>query len=259
MHRDVIGWSGLAVSLVFVVVAVALTGRQRLGLSRPIVVSVVRSLAQMAVVGVALVPVVRPQTPLVWSWAWVVAIVGFASVTTARRAPAVDGLLWVALSANAAVAVTGLSILFGFGAFRLSGRTLVPIAGIIVGNSMKAAVVGATRMTDSVADHRDEIEAGVALGMTARKASSRLVRSTLRTAISPQVENTAALGIVVLPGTMTGLILAGADPLDAVRTQLALMYVILAGVVIAASTTVLGTLRRLTTADDRLVEVARSV
>ena len=259
MQGDVIGWSGLAVSLLFVALAVALTGRQHLGLGRPIVVSVGRSLVQMAVVGAALVPIVRPETPLAWSWAWVVGIVGFASITTAARAPAVDGLIWVALGANAAVAATGLSIMFGLGVFELSGRTLVPIAGIIIGNSMKAAVVGATRMTEAVADHRSEIEAGVALGMTARQASSRLVRSTLRVAISPQVENTAALGIVVLPGAMTGLILAGADPLDAVRTQLALMYVILAGVVIAATTTGLGTLARLSTSDDRLVDVARSV
>ncbi|CAB4748829.1 unannotated protein [freshwater metagenome] len=57
---------------------------------------------------------------------------------------------------------------------------------------------------------------------------------------------------------MTGLILAGVEPFAAVRTQLALMYVILAGVVIAASITGLGTLARLTTSDNRLIKVARS-
>ena len=62
----------------------------------------------------------------------------------------------------------------------------------------------------------------------------------------------------MLPGTMTGLILAGVEPFAAVRTQLALMYVILAGVVIAASITGLGTLARLTTSDNRLVRVSRS-
>ena len=217
----------------------------------------VRSLAQMAVVGTALVPIVDPDTPLAWSWAWVLAIVGFAAVTTARRAPAVPGLVWVALAANGLVAVTGLSIIFGLGIFELNGRTLVPVAGMVVGNSMKAAVVGAARMAESVADHRSEIEAGLALGMTTRAASNRLVRSSLHTAISPQVEQTAALGIVFLPGAMTGLILAGVDPLEAVRTQLALMYVILAGVVIAATTTGLGTLARLTTRDARVVPLDR--
>ncbi|MBA3280767.1 MAG: ABC transporter permease [Acidimicrobiia bacterium] len=257
MERDVIGWSGLAASLTFVLLAVALTGRHRLGLSRGIGVAVGRSLVQMAVVGTALVPIVDPDTPLLWSWAWVLAIVGFAAVTTARRAPAVPGLVWVALAANALVGATGLSVIFGLGILELSGRTLVPVAGMIIGNSMKAAVVGAARMAESVADHRPEIEAGLALGMTTRAASKRLVRSSLRTAISPQVEQTAALGIVFLPGAMTGLILAGAEPLEAVRTQLALMYVILAGVVMAATTTGLGTLARLTTPDARVLPLDR--
>lgn len=80
----------------------------------------------------------------------------------------------------------------------------------------------------------------------------------LRTAITPQIENTRALGIVFLPGAMTGLILAGVDPLDAVLVQLALMYLILGAVVVTATLTVLGARRRLFTADHRLVPLARA-
>lgn len=255
---DVVGWAGLVVSLVFVLAAVGLTWQQGLRLGRPIVVAVVRSLAQMAVVGAALVPIVDPDTPLAWSWAWVVAITVFSALTVARRAPDVPGLFTVALLAMGLVAGMGLAVMFGLGVFALEGRTLVPVAGMIVGNSMKAAVVGATRVSEAVADARPEIEAGLALGMTPRRASLRYVRSALRTAISPQVEQTAALGIVFLPGAMTGLILAGVAPLEAVRTQLVLMYVILAGVVVAALTTGLGTLARLTTPDQTVVALART-
>lgn len=256
---EVVGGLGLVVSIGFVLAAVALTAQQRLRLGRPIVVALVRSLVQMAIVGVALVPIVDPDTPLVWSWAWVLAITVFSAVTVARRAPAVPGLLGVALLGMGLVAGTGLAMLFGLGVFALEGRTLVPVAGMIVGNSMKAAVVGASRVAEAVADNRPEIEAGLALGMTPRRASLRFVRSALRTAISPQVEQTAALGIVFLPGAMTGLILAGVEPLEAVRTQLALMYVILAEVVVAALTTGLGTLHRLTTDDQTLKPVPRRV
>ncbi|MGI8936925.1 MAG: ABC transporter permease [Iamia sp.] len=255
--NEVVGWGALGASLVFVLVAVAITGRQHLGLGRPIVVALVRSLAQMAVVGLALVPIVDPDTPLAWSWLWVVGIVGFASVTIARRAPDVPGLLWIALASMALVAVTGVGTIYGLGIFPLEGRTLVPVAGMVVGNSMKAAVVGAARVSEALADQRAEVEAGLALGMTPRRASQRVVRSALRTAISPQVEQTAGLGVVFLPGAMTGLILAGASPADAVRTQLALMYVILAGVVIAATVTGLGTLARLTTSDQIILRLER--
>jgi putative ABC transport system permease protein len=118
-------------------------------------------------------------------------------------------------------------------------------------------VVAATRVVEFTADQRAEIEAGLALGMSVRQAAARLMRSALRTAISPQVEQTAALGIVFLPGAMTGLILAGMDPLEAVATQLALMYVILAGVVIAAVVTGFGTLRALTTDRQTVMQLAR--
>lgn len=257
MAGEVVGWLGLAVSVAFVLAAVGLTRQQHLDLGRPILVALGRSLAQMAVVGVALVPIVRPSTPLVWSWLWVVGITVFSAFTVSRRAPAVPGLFGIALAAMGLVAATGLAMTFGLGVFALEGRTLVPVAGMIVGNSMKAAVVGASRVAEAVADGRAEVEAGLALGMAPRQASRRLVRSALRTAISPQVEQTAALGIVFLPGAMTGLILAGVDPLEAVRTQLALMYVILAEVVVAAMTAGLGTLRRLTTPAQTIVALDR--
>ena len=73
------------------------------------------------------------------------------------------------------------------------------------------------------------------------------MRRALRLAISPQIENTKALGIVFLPGAMTGLILAGVDPLDAVLVQLALMWIILGAVVVTTATTALAGTRRLFT------------
>ena len=258
MTEQVVGWSSLVVSLVFVLIAVAVTAGEHLGLTRPILVALVRSLGQMMIVGFALVPIVNPATPMIWSWIWVVVIVFFAAATTARRTRHIPGIFGIALLALTTVGFVGLAIVFGLGVLELQGRTLVPVAGMVIGNSMNAAVVAANRISDSVSNQRREIEAGLALGMTVKLASRRFIRSSLRTAISPQVEQTAALGIIVLPGTMTGLILAGVDPFAAVRTQLALMYVILAGVVISASITGIGTLARLTTSDNRLVMVARS-
>ena len=77
--------------------------------------------------------------------------------------------------------------------------------------------------------------------------------------IAPQIEKRKALGIVFLPGAMTGLILAGVDPFDAVLVQLALMYLILGAVVVTATLIVLGSRRRVFTADQRLIAISRSV
>ena len=257
MDGDV-GPLGLAASLVLVAVALAISWRLRLRLERELVVSVVRGLVQLLIVGVALKVVIDPDTPLVWSWLWVVGIVVFAAATNKRRAPEVPGLFWIALAANGATAVAGFAVTFGLGIFPVEGRTLVPIAGMLVGNAMKSGIVVAERLVEALSDGRAEIEARLALGQPWTAASRPIVRSALRTALSPQIENTKALGIVFLPGAMTGLILAGVDPLDAVLVQLALMYLILGGVATTTAVTALGTVRRLFTADHRLVALPRS-
>jgi putative ABC transport system permease protein len=78
------------------------------------------------------------------------------------------------------------------------------------------------------------------------------VKAALRTALIPQVETTKAVGLVFLPGTMAGLILAGLDPIDAVLVQAAVMYLILGAVATTTVVVALGVQRRLFTADHRL-------
>ncbi|MCX6524008.1 MAG: ABC transporter permease [Actinobacteria bacterium] len=130
MSEQVVGWSSLIVSLVFVLIALAVTAGEHLGLTKPILVALVRSLAQMALVGFVLVPIVNPQTPMIWSWLWVLVIVVFAAVTTARRTREIPGMFSLALLALGAVGFVGLAIVFGLGVFELQGRTLVPVAGM---------------------------------------------------------------------------------------------------------------------------------
>ena len=258
MRSGDVGYLGLAASLVLIAVALAISLRLALRLERDLVVSVVRGLVQLLIVGAALAIIIDPDTSLVWSWLWVAGIVVFAAATNKRRAPAVPGLFWIALVANGASAIVGFGVAFGLGIFPVEGRTLVPIAGMLIGNSMKSGIVVAERLVEALADGRAEVEARLALGQPWTAASRPIVRSALRVALSPQIENTKALGIVFLPGAMTGLILAGVEPLDAVLVQLALMYLILGGTATTTAITALGSVRRLFTDDHRLVALLRS-
>lgn len=249
--------AGLAASLVLVAAAIALSRAQRLRLERDMVVSVVRSVVQLLLVAAALGLVVDEDASLVWSWLWVAAIVVFAAVTTRNRAPRLPGILPIALLANGASAVVGLGSLFAFEIFPVEGRTVVPLAGMVVGNAFRSGVVAVLRLSEALGDQREETEARLALGLSWQEAVRPILRSVLRTAVSPVIENIKGLGIMFLPGAMTGLILAGVDPLDAVLVQLALMYVILGGVVVTTTVMVLLTVRRLVTPDHRLLPFAR--
>ena len=258
MGRTDIGVAGLALSLTLVAIAIVISRREQLRLERDMVVSVARSLVQLLIVAAALELIVKDSTPLFWSWLWVAAIVVFAAVTTRRRAPQLPGVLAIALFANGITALAGLGLAFGLGIFPVEGRTVVPVAGMITGNSMKSCVVVAQMLASLVAERRPDIEARLALGLRGVDAARPIVRQALRVAISPQIENTKALGIVFLPGAMTGLILAGVKPVDAVLVQLALMWIILGAVVVTTAATALIGTRRLFTTDERLIPVARS-
>jgi putative ABC transport system permease protein len=257
MSGDV-GWWGLAASLLMIAAVAALSFRQKLRLEKDLAIAVARSLAQMLLVGVALGLIVDPDTWIGWSFAWVAGMVAFAAFTVARRAPMLPGVLTVAFAALTASAVAGLGMLFVLGIFPVAGRTVVPVAGMVVGNSLAAGVLTVRRLVETVAERQAELEARLALGLPWQRAVRPTVRQVLRTGIAPDVERLKALGIVVLPGAMTGLILAGVEPLDAVRVQLALLYVILGAVTTTASVVALLGARRLFTADHRLVPVARS-
>jgi hypothetical protein len=134
-----VGWAGLAVSLLLVAVAAAISWWQRLGLHRQILIAATRALAQLLLVGAALTLIISPGRSIWWSWLWVAAMLGYASVVARRRAPEVPHLLPLALASLTAAAVVTLGLLFGLHVFPLTGRTLVPIAGMMIGNSMTAS------------------------------------------------------------------------------------------------------------------------
>jgi putative ABC transport system permease protein len=253
-----ISWAGLVGSLVLIAVAIALSMWQRLQLERSIAWASARALVQLLLVGLALRFVLDPDRSLAWAWAWVLLMIAFASVTVARRAREVPAVLPLAIAAFGAAAVVSLGVLFGFGVFPLEARALIPMAGLMVGNSMSATVLVARRVFEELRDKRDEVEARLALGAASADAARPYVRAALRTALIPQIETTKAVGLVFLPGAMTGLILAGVDPLDAVRIQAAVMYLVLGSVATTTAVVTLGVSRRLFTADHRLVRIGRT-
>jgi putative ABC transport system permease protein len=257
MNGDV-NIAGLATSLSLVAVAAAISLWQRLGLERQIVWASTRALVQLLLVGAALTLIIEPGRSLVWSWLWVVAMVAYAGDVARRRAPEVPGIMLLAIAGFAAAAVVALTVIFAFGVLPLEGRTLVPIAGMIVGNSMTATVVAARRLVEELRDKRDEVEARLALGQPSGQAATPYLRAALRNAVSPQIETTKATGLVFLPGAMTGLILAGVPPTQAVLVQAVVMFLVLGS---AATSTVvigLGLVRRLFTSDHRLSELPSS-
>lgn len=258
MTNTDIGLIGVALSGLLVLVAIGLSLVRRLGLEGSILSASVRAALQLLVVGVALGLVVDPNAPLLYSGLWVAAMIVYASVTLRRRAPEVPGAFGLGLGAFSAATLVVLGVLFGLRIFPANGRTIVPLAGMLIGNGLNATILAARRIVGEAADQRTTIEGRLALGLTSHQAFQPHLRAALRTALIPQVETTKAVGIVFLPGAMVGLILAGVNPADAVKIQAAVMYLVLGSVAITTSVIALGLTRRLFTPDHRLIRIARA-
>ena len=113
-------------------------------------------------------------------------------------------------------------------------RYLIPLAGMIIGNSMNGASLAAERLASEMRERRDEIETALCLGASGRQACEPALKNAFRAAIMPTVNTMAAMGIVSLPGMMTGQILSGTEPMVAVRYQVAIMCAITGAVAITS-------------------------
>lgn len=246
---------GLTTAVLLVVVAAGVSRWRGLGLEASIAWSAVRAGAQLLAVGGVLVLLVDDRTPLWWSWAWVLVMIAYAGVVARRRAPEVPRIGRLTVMAFVVAGAVSLGVLFGLGVLPTQGRTVVPLAGMMIGNAMTATVLVARRIVDDLRDKREEVEARLALGLTSSAAAAPTLRTALATALTPQIESTKATGLVFLPGAMTGLILAGVSPLQAVQLQAVVMFLVLGSVAVTTSVLAMGVSRQLFTRDHRLRDI----
>ncbi|HEX04081.1 MAG TPA: ABC transporter permease, partial [Bacteroidetes bacterium] len=125
----------------------------------------------------------------------------------------------------------------------------IPILGMILGNSLNGISLALDRFLTGCVDQRALIETRLSLGATPNEAVQPLVREAVRTGMIPIINSMAIVGIVSMPGIMTGQLLAGADPKDAVLYQIVVMYMLAGSTSISTVISILMLRRRVFTAD----------
>ena len=223
----------VAASLVLVVLAVALSLWRRADLERDIGVAVVRSIVQLTAIGYV-IQAIFDEDSLALVAALIAVMVVFGAIQARQRARRVPRTFVPLLVALGVAGVSTLGLVVALGIFEPEPRFLVPVGGMVIGNAMTAAAVALNRLGDEMHDRAREIEATLALGATATQAATPTLRRALRSGTIALVDSTKTTGLIFFPGTMVGMLLAGADPTDAVRLQLILLYALLGSVAIAA-------------------------
>jgi UDP-glucose/iron transport system permease protein len=222
----------VAASLVLVAIAAGVSIWQRADLEKDIGIAVVRSFLQLTAIGYV-INLIFEQDQLAFVIALISVMVLFGALTARRRARRVPGAFLPLLIALAIAGGSTLALVVALGIFEPEPRFLVPVGGMVIGNSMTAAAVALNRLGDEMHDSARQIEATLALGATSTQAAAPILRRSLRSGMITLVDSTKTTGLIFFPGTMVGMLLAGAEPTDAVRLQLILLYVLLGSVALA--------------------------
>jgi len=223
----------VAASIALAALAAAVSFWRGADIERDIGIAVVRSFIQLTAIGYV-IKVIFDQDQFIFVLMLLTVSVVFGALTARSRAKRVPGTFVPLLIALALAGATTLGLVVALGIFKPTPRYLVPVGGMVIGNAMTASAVALNRLGDEFADKRASIEATLALGATSREAAAPIVRRSLRSGMITLVDSTKTTGLIFFPGTMVGMLLAGANPTDAVRLQLILLYVLLGSVSISA-------------------------
>ncbi len=237
MNALPIGWLQLAIAAMLVVCAMALLRAWRIGMAGALGWGAVRTVVQLLAVGYVLRWIFAADQFLVVLAAFAVMLSAAAWTASRRPATAIPGLLPIggfalAVGAGATtLAVTGLVV-------RAqpwwAPRYFLPLAGMIIGNAMNAAALTAERLQAELAGRAGEVEELLAMGASPRQAADASLRAAIRAGLVPTVNAMMTVGLVSLPGMMTGQILAGADPTTAARYQIVVMFMLTSATTIAS-------------------------
>lgn len=249
-----IGWLGAVASLSLVAVAIAISVWKRLDIERSIIWASLRAAAQLLLVGALFGFIFESAQAPLWAWVWVGAMTVVSAEIIVRRARDIPRLRLLALAALVGAVGVTLALLFGMGVFELEPVTVVVIAGITLGNTLPAAVQATDAISTELIDQPQRVEALLSLGFDKSGATRAVTESAVRTALVPQIERTKVIGLIALPGTMTGMLLAGADAFDAVLVQLVITYLVLGSVGVATAVVVTAIAARAFTSDLRLAD-----
>jgi putative ABC transport system permease protein len=241
----------VAIAAVLIVLDGVLSLMLRLGLHVQLAWAAFRLVVQLVLIGFILRLVFALASPL----AVVLVMVAIAGREVAARPEQRLGRFGnYAVGASAVAIATFLTAILALTtAIRprpwYDARYAIPLAGIILGNVLNGASLALDSLLGGVVRERAAIEAQLALGASFSRAMRGLIRTSVRRALLPIINQMSAAGVVTLPGIMTGQILAGMDPLEAAKYQILLIFLLSGGSGLAAVAVVYLAAMRLT--DDR--------
>ena len=218
--------TSLLVASSLVLVSLVFSYYQKLHLEKEIVIGVIRAVIQLFAVAYVLNYIFGLKNPIFTSLLLIFMIFN-AAYNASKRGKEVKNGLCISFVAIFIGAVSTLLILVISGAIKYEANQIIPVGGMIISNAMVALGLCYRKMISDYNVRRQEVETKLSLGADILLSSKEIIRDSIKTGMLPTIDSTKTLGIVSLPGMMTGLILAGTSPLEAIKFQIMVTFMLL--------------------------------
>lgn len=227
----------LLLCLIFVLIAGTGSAVFRLNLEKDLAWGTVRTFAQLFMVGYVLKYIFQINNAalilvlFIWMVFW--AAHAIRSRVQERAVP-----FFIPTFISMVVSYTLVSILVTAAIVQVrpwyTPQYFIPLGGMIIGNSMNAITIALERLFSDLRKQRDQIELAFCLGATYQEATATILRDVIKAGMIPSINALMTVGLVSLPGMMTGQILAGSEPLTAIKYQIVVMLMIVAAAAIGS-------------------------
>ena len=213
----------LMMATLLIVVATIVSYQQRLRLEIEILHSALRAVVQLVVVGYVLHFIFGADHPLFTGGVLLVMLVS-ASINGGKRGEGIRHASWIAGVSIGIGAIITLTILLSANVLSFTPYQMIPVGGMVMSGAMVAVGLCFRQITTSFKSRQQEIQIKLALGATPMQACKAILRAALIFSLQPTIDSAKTLGIVSLPGMMTGLILAGMSPMEAIKYQIIVIF-----------------------------------
>ena len=222
---------------ILMLLAIGIAAWNRVGAERDLTIGGVRAAVQLIAVGYVLHLVFELNT--LWAQLLVLLVMTVIASWTARgRAKEVRRVFRLAFIGITAGTIVSIGVLLATGVIEPVPRFLIPLGGMVIGNTMTATALVLERFHSELVSNRKKVEFALSMGFPSVEASRDYLRKAVRAAMTPIMNTLKIVGIIQLPGAMTGMLMAGATPIEAARYQLIVMYMIASAVSVSAVTAI---------------------
>jgi len=223
----------LALSFALVLVGVFISYKEKLGTAKEILYSITRAVIQLVIVGYVLTYLFNVNNSIV-TLAMVLVISFNASWNASKRSNNIPNSLKISLIAIFSTITLTLSVLVLSGSVKFIPSQIVPISGMIAGNAMTTIGLCYRNLNSLFRDQRQQVLEKLSLGATPNQSSRTILRETIKSGMQPSLDSAKTIGIVSLPGMMSGLMFAGTVPMTAIMYQIMVTFMLVAATSISS-------------------------